>query len=155
VEESKGQGLPVSQAHQEMVFRELMRFRVRDVLLVSSPYDSYILQEDGFLGESLDAEYLQLNLSAAPRITQVSTGEEALVLLDERPFDLVITMARLGEMAVHEFGRAAKQRRAGLSVVLLAYSPSEAARLKESDHAGSIDQIFVWRGDVRIFLAII
>ncbi len=44
MEESKSQGLPVSQAHQEMVFRELMSFRVREVLLVSSLYDSYILR---------------------------------------------------------------------------------------------------------------
>ncbi len=55
-----------------------MAFRVRELLLVSSPYDSYALEEDAQLGESLDVEYLQLHLSAAPHITRVSTGEEAL-----------------------------------------------------------------------------
>jgi hypothetical protein len=155
VDDAKGQRLPGSVAQQELVFRELMRYRIRDVLLVSSPYDSYILQEDAFLGESLDAEYQQLNLSAAPQITQVSTGEEALAALAGRPFDLVITMARLGEMAVQDFGRAVKERHPDLPVILLAYSPSEAARVKESDHRSCVDQVFIWRGDVRIFLAII
>ncbi len=67
--------------NRDDVFADLMAFRVRDILMVSSAYDSYILEEDGLLGESLDVEYLQLNLSAAPRITRVATGEEALALL--------------------------------------------------------------------------
>ncbi|MCJ7442620.1 MAG: hypothetical protein MUO25_13740, partial [Thermoanaerobaculaceae bacterium] len=80
------------------VFRDLMSYRVREVLLVSSLYDSYILEEDGQLSESLDAEFYQLNLATSPRITQVPIAEEALALLEKRPFDLVITMARLGGM---------------------------------------------------------
>lgn len=132
-----------------------MAFRVRDILLVSSRYDSYVLLQDAFLGESLDLEYRQLNLSAAPQITQVESGAEALEALGGRSFDLVITMARLGEMAVREFARSAKERHPELPVVLLAYSPTEAARFKEVGRAGGVDQVFVWRGDVRIFLAII
>jgi hypothetical protein len=137
------------------VFGDLMSFRVRDILLVSSAYDSYILEEDGLLGESLDVEYLQLNLSSAPRITRVATGEEALALLNARHFDLVITMARLGEMDVRKFGRMVKERYPHIPVVLLAYSSTEAARLKESEWRAAIDQVFIWRGDFRIFLAII
>jgi hypothetical protein len=137
------------------VFADLMSFRVRDILLVSSVYDSYILEEDGLLGESLDAEYLQLNLSAAPRITRVATGEEALSILDARHFDLVITMTRLGEMDVRKFGQMVKERHPQISVIVLAYNSSEAARLKESDWIAAVDQVFIWRGDFRIFLAII
>jgi hypothetical protein len=62
------------------VFRDLMGYRVREVLLVSSRYDSYILEEDGQLSESLDAEFYQLNFLTSPRITQVFTAEEALDL---------------------------------------------------------------------------
>lgn len=140
---------------QNLLLRDLNSFRVREILLVSSAYDSYVIQEDAFLGESLDAEYHQLNLSAAPRITQVSTAEQALQCLGERRFDLVITMPRVGEMQVPQLGRAIKARYPELAVVLLAYSPSEAARIKSTDHQGAVDQVFIWRGDVRIFLAII
>jgi hypothetical protein len=132
-----------------------MPHRVRDILLVSSAYDSYILEDDGLLGESLDVEYLQLNLSAAPRITRVATGEEALALLGARHIDLVITMTRLGEMDVRKFGRMVKERYPHIPVVLLAYNSGEAARLKESEWRAAIDQVFIWRGDFRIFLAII
>ena len=33
------------------LFHELMSKRVREILLVSSPYDAFIMEEDGFLGE--------------------------------------------------------------------------------------------------------
>lgn len=153
--ESEDRPLQESSAPQDLVFRHLMGFRIRDILLVSSPYDSYVLQEDGFLSECLNVEYNQLNLSAAPWITQVSTGDEGLEALSARPFDLVITMPRLGEMDVQEFGREVKRRHPDLPVILLAGSPSEAARAKEGRKEGEIDQVFVWGGDVRIFLAII
>ena len=140
---------------EDPVFRDLMGFRVRELLLVSSSYDSYALEEDALLGESLDAEYLQLNLSAAPHITRVATGEEALATLDSHRFDLVVTMTHLGEMDVRDFGRAVKARHPEIPIVLLAYNSAEAARLKESGLRNWIDQIFIWRGDVKIFLAII
>lgn len=136
-------------------FRDLMAYRVREVLLVSSIYDSYILEEDGQLAESLDAEYHQLNLSYAPRITQASTGDEALRALESRPFDLVITRARLGAMDPIRFARAVKAAHPELPVVLLADHPPEANRVKQQNAEGCIDQVFVWRGDVALFLAII
>jgi CheY-like chemotaxis protein len=140
---------------EDPVFRDLMGFRVRELLLVSSPYDSYALEEDALLGESLDVEYLQLNMSAAPHITRVSTGEEALRRLESHRFDLVVTMTHLGEMDVRDFGRAVKARHPDLPIVLLAYSSAEAARLKETSVRNWIDQVFIWRGDVKIFVAII
>jgi CheY-like chemotaxis protein len=137
------------------VFRDLMSYRVREVLLVSSLYDSYILEEDGQLSESLDAEFYQLNLATSPRITQVSTAEEAFSILEKRPFDLVITMARLGGMDPRAFARAIKERHLDLPVVLLADNHYEAHRVKELNRPVVLDQVFVWRGDVALFLAII
>ncbi len=138
-------------------FRDLLPFRIREVLLVSSLYDSYILEEDGLLSESLDAEFLDVRLSQAPRVTQVSNGEEALDELDRRPIDLVITMTRLGDMDVVEFGRRLKEKHPTKPLVLLADSPPSANRIKEQDGnaIAVFDQVFVWRGDTRLFLAII
>lgn len=140
-------------------FRNLMSFRVREVLLVSSLYDSFILEEDGQLAESLDVEYYELKLSYTPRITRVSSGREALEALDSRSFDMVITMTRVGAMDVAEFGRAVKEKHPGMPVVLLADTPAEAMRVKEAQKRDAsqdfgIDQVFVWRGDLAIFLAI-
>ncbi len=142
------------------VFRDLMSFRIREVLLVSSLYDFYVLEEDGQLAESLDVEFYQLKLSYSPRITRVSTGKEALAVLESGAFDLVITMARVGEMDVLHFGREVKKKFPDLPVVLLADSPAAAGRVKSAQSRSKmlrpgIDQAFVWRGDVSVFLAII
>jgi CheY-like chemotaxis protein len=137
------------------MFRELMSYRVREVLLVSSLYDSYILEEDGQLSESLDAEFYQLNLSSSPRITQVSGADEALAALERHPFDLVITMARLGGTDPRAFARRIKEAHPSLPVVLLADNHFEAHRVKELNRPPVFDQVFVWRGDVTLFLAIV
>jgi hypothetical protein len=39
--------------HQRLDFQDLMLFRVHEILLVSSPYDAYILEEDGRLTEQI------------------------------------------------------------------------------------------------------
>jgi hypothetical protein len=61
-------------------FDELETFRVQNILLVSSLYDSFILREDGRLNELLIGESLELNLQHPPGITHVSSGAEALAL---------------------------------------------------------------------------
>ena len=53
-------------------FHDLMPHRVREVLLVSSLYDAFILQEDGHLSEQIFLEYSELSLSSAPRFTHVT-----------------------------------------------------------------------------------
>ena len=47
-------------------FENLMPFRVQDILLVSSLYDSFILREDGRLNELLMKESLDLHLQNVP-----------------------------------------------------------------------------------------
>ena len=132
-------------------FDRLIPYRVRDVLLVSSPYDQFVLEEEGLLSGSMAEEYERLNLSQAPRIVHATDGEKALILLKERRFDLVITMARVGSMKVHEFGMKVKRISADLPVVLLAYNTRELSTI----HSGrGVDHIFVWSGDSTILLAI-
>src|SRR5271157_4919464 len=55
-------------------FENLMPFRVNDILLVSSLYDSFILREDGRLNELLIGESLELDIHQVPGVTHVSTG---------------------------------------------------------------------------------
>ena len=132
-------------------FEKLMQERVQEILLVSSPYDHFTLEEDGRLNEALLVEYQQLHLTHTPRFTHATTAEEALELIRERGFDLVVTMVRVGEMDVHVFGRLVKEVRPGLPVALLAYNTRELALFREGE---GIDRVFVWSGDARILLAI-
>src|SRR5512136_275977 len=66
-------------------FQNLMRRRIRDILLVSSLYDLYLFEEDGRLYELIRNEYQGFNLSHSPELTRVSSGREAIALArDER-----------------------------------------------------------------------
>lgn len=132
-------------------FERLNPFRVRDILLVSSPYDQFMLEEEGLLTGLMAEEYDRLNLTQAPRIMHASDAVEALDLLRNRRFDLVISLARLGSMKVHEFGRKAKAVVPDIPVVLLAYNTRELATVSTSK---GIDHVFVWSGDSVILLAI-
>ena len=136
-------------------FHDLMRHRVREILLVSTSYDAFILEEDGRLTERLFLEYSELNLSSAPRVTHVKTGHAALAALAERRFDLVLATLRVPDMDVFELGRRVKESRPGRPVVLLAMDDGELRRLPPVGEDGGIDKVFLWTGDAKILLAII
>jgi CheY-like chemotaxis protein len=132
-----------------------MPFRVREVLLVSSPYDAFVLQEDGHLTEHLFFQYTEIKLSSAPRFTQADTGEEAARILQERHFDLILAMSSLADMDINAFGSRVKELRPGLPVVLLALDRIELNQLRHTIDPKAIDGWFLWSGDNRILLAII
>ncbi len=135
-------------------FNDLIRSRVREVLLVSSSFDYFILQEDGTLTELVFLEYEELSLSSSPRFTHAATPEEALERLRERHFDLVLIMAGL-EMDVLDFVPRAKQRRADLQIVLLNLDQRDPAQTMRLGKADLLDGVFLWTGDPKILLAII
>src|SRR5436309_13051748 len=91
-------------------FENLMPFKVQDILLVSSLYDSFILREDGRLTELLIGESLELNLQQIPGITQVSTGAQAVALARSQPrFNLIVTNLEVGDMDADQLAREVKQ----------------------------------------------
>ena len=136
-------------------FRNLMPHRILNVLLVSSLYESFILEEEGLVSELITSEFVDMNLGHAPRVSRASTGREALAFIREQPVDLVITMTRLGQWNLPDFARTVKEICPGLPVVVLAGEMRELMRHPELSACDSVDRIFVWNGDAKIFLAII
>ncbi|MFH1144187.1 MAG: PEP/pyruvate-binding domain-containing protein [Candidatus Eisenbacteria bacterium] len=136
-------------------FSSLMPWRVRNILIVSSLYDSFTFQEDGDLTEMLVSEYLELNLSYAPAIDRVSTAAEAIRRVREDPPDLLVSMPRVGGMDIYEFSRQVKAIAPELPLVLLAYDTRELALIEARPDPPAVERIFVWQGDARLFLAII
>jgi CheY-like chemotaxis protein len=137
-------------------FQDLLRYKVHNILLASSIYDSFILAEDGRLYESLITEYMGLNLTDPPSITRVSSGGEALSMIQtEKRFDLVITSLRLEDMAALDFARKARDAGVTIPIILLTYDASALNELAVKYDTSVFDRVFIWQGDFRILLAII
>jgi hypothetical protein len=137
------------------LFHELMARKVRNLLLVSTPYDAWIMEEDCRLSERIVNEYRGLNLSQPPRLTWVSTAEQALSALDGKPFDMVITMPRLADMGAAALAHKIKLKAPDLPVILLSHDTIPSPDIKAPDNAPGIDLAFVWSGNTDILVALI
>ena len=155
--------LPIESFAQEFdpkfkVFHELMSRKVRDILLVSTPYDAWIMEEDCRLSERIIHEYRGLNLSNPPRITWVPTAARAREALSGRKFDMVITMLGAADSGAYELGREIKRIDPELPVVQL----SHQAMAAEATAAGAefpklpgVDRAFVWSGNTDLLVALV
>ena len=70
-------------------FQDLMLYRIHEILLVASPYDAFILEEDGKLTEQILSEYLGMNLSYAPRVWNAPSANTADQMLEKRFFSFL------------------------------------------------------------------
>jgi CheY-like chemotaxis protein len=137
-------------------FQNLMRMRIRDILLVSSLYDLYVFEEDGRLYELLRSKYQGLNLSHSPELTRVANGKEAMSLIrEEKRFDLVITTLHIEDMRPAVFARALREEGIHIPIVLLAFDNRELSDLLAYKEADAFDDLFIWQGDFQLFIAII
>ncbi|MGH9500282.1 MAG: DUF5752 family protein [Terriglobales bacterium] len=137
-------------------FENLMPFRVQDILLVSSLYDSFILREDGRLNELLIGESLELNLQQIPGITHVSSGAEALKLARSQPrFNLIVTNLEVEDMDAAELAREVKAAGLDVPVVVLAYDYREIRNFVARNPVTDLESIFLWQGNVRILISIV
>src|SRR5512134_458943 len=99
-----------SRPRRVLTLQDLMRHRVRHILLVSSLYDSFILTEDGQINEALMRPFMDMNLSQNPDLIRVSSGAEALSLAKQSTrFDMIVTSIQLGDMNAVELARRVKE----------------------------------------------
>jgi len=137
-------------------FQNLMRLRIRDILLVSSLYDLYLFEEDGRLYELIRNEYQGLNLSHSPELTRVSSGMDAITLAkEENRFDLIITTLHIEDMHPLNFAKLAKKSGLDIPIILLAHDNKELKYILLNPEVNVFDRVFIWQGDFRIIIAIV
>ena len=140
---------------KDTAFWNLMQRRIFNVLLVATPYDAFMLEEDGRLEEQIYFEYTSLNLSSPPRFTQVSDYEEAFEELSQKRYDLVIAMPGVDISETFVSARRVKELYPDVAyVVLTPFSREVSRRLAKEDFTG-VDFVFSWLGNVDLLVAII
>jgi len=140
---------------EEQSFTSLMLKRIYNVLIISSVYDAFILEEDGRIEEQIFYEYMSLNLRYPPRIFNAVTEKEALRILDEENIDLIITMLSAEEKDTFQLADEIKSKYPEKPIVVLTPFLREVSLKVEKREVGSVDYVFSWLGHADILLAII
>ncbi|MCM1521133.1 MAG: phosphoenolpyruvate synthase [Muribaculaceae bacterium] len=140
---------------KDTAFQDLMQKRIFNVLLIASAYDAFMMEEDGRVEEQLYFEYTSLNLSSPPRVTRVLNTSEALEVMAEKRFDLVIMMPGNDVSETFTGARKIKDLHPDQPIIVLTpFSKEVSRRLANEDFTG-IDYVFSWLGNVDLLLGII
>ncbi|HPR60362.1 MAG TPA: PEP/pyruvate-binding domain-containing protein, partial [Prolixibacteraceae bacterium] len=144
------------QTIDKYVYLDMMKYKVKHILFVATLYDAFVLESEDSFFEKFMGEIYQYSLFSLPRITGVSSAEEALELLETTHFDLVILMVGLDTKAPIKLSEQIKERDELLPIYLLLNKRSDVKYFEDLalTHK-SIDKIFVWNGDSLILFAIV
>ncbi|MCG6929125.1 MAG: phosphoenolpyruvate synthase/pyruvate phosphate dikinase [Desulfofustis sp.] len=146
----------IKTASRFKLFHDLMPHKVSRILLISTPYEAWIMEEDCRLSEQIVNEYRGLNLSKPPRLNWASSAEEAIGLMSQKDFDFVISICPSINADAFEVAADIKSYAPHLPVVLLTHQEAATTDCSETGHlADQVDHIFFWSGQVEILLAII
>lgn len=136
-------------------FHKLMQRRIHKVLLISSSYDAFILEEDGRIEEQIFKEYVSLNLRYPPSFCKVNSGQEALERLKVESFDLIISMLNIGELDIFSLAHTFKNLDPDTPIVVLTHFSREVSIRLDKEDLSAIDYVFCWLGNADLLLAII
>jgi len=137
------------------IYHDLTTFKVKEILIVASLYDTYSIEKEGRFSEHMLGPYAQLNLTSLPRITAVSTMEEAFEQLYSKHFDMVIIMVGTDKKTPSLLSKKFKKVFPYIPIFLLLNNNSDIALFQRKKKPHSFDRIFVWNGESKIFFAMI
>lgn len=137
------------------IYHDLMPFKVKDILLVSSLYDAYTIEKEGKFSEHVLDDYQQLNLTSIPRITGVSNSEDAMNELRAKHFDLVIIMVGVDKKNPIGLSCKIKNEFPYIPVFLLLNNNRDLAYYSDKKRTRHVDKVFIWNGESKMFFAMI
>jgi CheY-like chemotaxis protein len=136
------------------IYHDLMPFKVKEILLIANLYDAYSIEKEGRFSEQVLGKYYQLHLTSVPRITGVSSLEEALDTLSLKDYDLVIIMMGIDRQMPDIYSRNIKEEFPYLPIFLLLNSNRDIADFSLRTHE-YINKIFIWNGKSSVFFTMI
>ncbi|MBQ7634348.1 MAG: phosphoenolpyruvate synthase [Bacteroidaceae bacterium] len=142
-------------AMKDTPFADLMNRRIYNIMLLSSKYDAFMLEDDGRVDEEIFNEYTHLGLRYPPRFTQVTTQREALELLGERNFELIIVLPNMDKKDIFDEAKEIKSRHPSIPIVVLTPFSREVTKRIQQDDLSGIDYVFSWLGDPQLLVAIV
>jgi hypothetical protein len=137
------------------VFHDLMPFKVKEILLISTLYDAYSLEKEGHIAEHVLGEYQHLNLTSLPRITAVSAPEEVFDKLRSKHFDLIIYMIGNDTKTPKTLCGKVKDEYPYIPIFFLLNTNIEDEFTLLEGETPFFDKMFVWNGMPNLFFAMV
>jgi Pyruvate phosphate dikinase, AMP/ATP-binding domain len=138
------------------IFHDLMPYMVKEILLVSTLYDAFTIEKEGRFSEHILGEYQQMSLTSMPRVTGVSSYEEAVNQLNNRHFDLVILMIGSDRSTPVKIAKMVKEDFPYIPIYVLLNNNRDLSQFKANkENFAYIDNLFIWNGDSKIFFAMV
>ncbi len=138
------------------LFHDLMPFKVKEILLIANLYDAYSIEVEGRFSDHILGEYYHLNLTSTPRVTGVSSEEEAFERLKLRHFDLIILMLGADKKTPLKLRRKIKEKYPYIPTFFLLNNSNDIPLIEaEKKKLTPFDQYFVWAGESNIFFAMV
>ena len=138
------------------IYHDLMPFKVKEILLISSLYDAYSIESEGRFSEHMLGQYGQLNLTSFPRITGASSLKQAMELMKAKNFEMVIYMVGVDKTTPLTICEHIKKEYPFIPIYLLLNNSSDISIFtNNAEEISFIDNIFTWTGDASIFFSII
>ena len=140
----------------DISFKLLMKKRINNILVISSAYDYFILEEDGRIDEQIFNEYTALGLNYPPQFFHAGNESEAFSIIPEKNIDLIIIMPGSGFNDASELADKIKLNYPNKPIVLLTpFSREVSLKLSQrSVDLNKFDYVFCWLGHAEILLAI-
>ena len=138
------------------MLHDLMPFKVKEILLVANLYDAYSIEKEGRFTDHILGEYHQLNLTSLPRVTGVSSEQDALRQMEIKHFDLVILMMGVDKKHPMTISKTLKKKYPYVPLFLLLNNNSDLEFVdSQRKEMRVFDNIFVWNGDSKVFFSMV
>ena len=138
------------------IYHDLMPFKVKEILLISSLYDAYAIESEGRFSEHVLGQYGQLNLTTFPRITGASNLQQANQLLEQKKFELIIYMVGIDTVTPFVTCKEINKNFPKIPIFLLLNNSAETNYFTQKlESINYISKIFTWNGDANIFFSMI
>jgi hypothetical protein len=135
------------------LYHDLGPFKVRDILLVATLFDTISLGLEGTSSLDLFENYMNKYHSIIPRITGVTSIDEAMEQLQKKNFDLVIILPGISLPNANNICINIKARYSYLPVYLLSNNNIRYDDSDNKEYYKAFNCIYEWHGNPNIFFS--
>ncbi|MCD6108541.1 MAG: hypothetical protein J7J89_03605 [Thermoplasmata archaeon] len=141
---------------QKKFYDNIKKFRdykIKKILLISSSYDYFKLDEEGKLNPLLSEWASFVGEENPLSIVHLETGEECIERLKKEDFDLIIIFNKPTDTSIVELSKSVRNI-TNAPIALLSSDPSELSRIFKYNKE-IISKAFTWNGDRNIIISIV